>query len=189
MILLIYNVDGIDDEIELIRKEGIDKFDISILTEERVDFIHTRITLRPLILGLINFERYAAEFQKKDLTSIGKILCAKVLNMYHRISKKAEYFVDIEHKSERSKRSIEFIGNLISKAFGNPGPEDWRKNNANIMAMKTAIARQRDNSILLHHNIDSNLHYIEKHNDILKKMAFDLQTDENKIDNAVHEMT
>lgn len=169
ILILIYNVDGIDEEIEIIRKEGIDKFDISILVEERVDFIHTRITLRPLILGLINFERYAIEFQKKDLTSIGKILCTKVQNMYQRISKKAEIFVDMDHKSERSKRSIEFIGNLISKAFGNPGPEDWRKNNANIMAMKMAIAKQRDNSILLHQSIDSNLHYIEKHNDILKK--------------------
>jgi len=184
VVLLLNHVNGIEDEIELIRREGIDKFDVSIVIEERVDFLHTRVTLRPLILGLLNFDRLVREIEKKEKTELGNVLFTKIEHMHNRLSKKAESFIDPEHKTNRNKRSIEFIGNLISKAFGNPGPEDWRKNNANILAMKTAIARQRDNSILLHHNIDSNLHYIEKHNEILKKIAADLQSDENKIENT-----
>jgi len=188
VVLLLNHVNGIEDEIELIRREGIDKFDVSIVIEERVDFLHTRVTLRPLILGLLNFDRLVREIEKKEKTELGNVLFTKIEHMHNRLSKKAESFIDPEHKTNRNKRSIEFIGNLISKAFGNPGPEDWRKNNANILAMKTAIARQRDNSILLHHNIDSNLHYIEKHNEILKKIAADLQSDENKIENTEKSM-
>ncbi len=190
MITMFCAVDGIDDEIELIRREGVDKFDISIIVEERVDFIHTRITMRPLIMGLLNFEKLISEFEKSELTNFGLILKSKLQNMQHRLTKKAESFIDLNpNKSGREKRSIEFIGNLIAKAFGNPGPEDWRKNNANILAMKNAIARQRDNSILLHHTIDSNLHYIEKHNEILKKFAIDLQSDENRISMTENSMT
>ncbi len=188
VVLLLNHVNGIEDEIELIRREGIDKFDVSIVIEERVDFLHTRVTLRPLILGLLNFDRLVREIEKKEKTELGNVLFTKIEHMHNRLSKKAESFIDPEHKTNRNKRSIEFIGNLISKAFGNPGPEDWRKNNANILAMKTAIARQRDNSILLQHNIDSNLHYIEKHNEILKKIAADLQSDENKIENTEKSM-
>jgi len=47
--------------------------------------------------------------------------------------------------------------------------------------MKYAIARQRDNSVLLHNNIDSNQHAIEKHNTILKKISIELNNELNSI--------
>ena len=83
LIAIVKNVNGIDDEIEQIRKEGIDKFDVSILIEKRVDFLHTRITLRPLILGLLNFERLVQEFQKSEKSEFGNVLYAKIENMHH----------------------------------------------------------------------------------------------------------
>lgn len=91
LVLLLNYVNSIDDEIELIRREGIDKFDVSIVIEERVDFLHTRVTLRPLILGLLNFERLVREVEKKDKTELGIVLYNKIENMHHRLSKKLNH--------------------------------------------------------------------------------------------------
>jgi hypothetical protein len=172
---------GFDDEITLMNRDGIDKFDISIHIEDRVEFLHSRVTLRPLKLGLHGLEKMMNDFDKEGLSSLGHILKAKLKNSINRITKNAERFVGNANLATREKRSIEFIGNLISKAFGNPGPEDWRKNNANIIAMKNAMSRIRDNSIILHNNIDSNLHHIEHHNELLKKLATELSKDENRL--------
>ena len=45
-----------DVEIEQMRLEGIEKHDIGILVEDRVEFIHSKISLRPLLNGLHNFD-------------------------------------------------------------------------------------------------------------------------------------
>jgi hypothetical protein len=168
-------------EIEQMRKNGANKYDISILYEEKTEFLHSRITLRPLALGFHNFEKMFHEYGQKNLSLLGKVLHSRLEHKHSRLKNRAEYLLSASQVDTRSKRAIEFIGNLISKAFGNPGPEDWKKNNANILAMKYAISRQRDNSILLHNNIDSNQHEIEKHNVLLKRIFMDLLNVRNQI--------
>ena len=173
---------GIDDEIEQIRREGVEKFDISVLIEEKAEFIHSRITLRPLMLGLVSFEKLNLALNSKATTSLGMILARKSDQMYKRIEHKSKEFVEYHVDAiSRDKRAIEFIGNLISKAFGNPGPEDMRKINANILALKYAISKQRDNSVILHSNVDSNQHAIERQNSILKEVSSELNRSENEI--------
>ena len=181
---------GIDDEIEQIRREGVEKFDISILVEEKAEFIHSRITLRPLMLGLANFEKLSSEFTNNAKTNIGRVLVRKVKQMHKRIEHKSREFVEHRNDSNnnREKRAIEFIGNLISKAFGNPGPEDMRKINANILALKYAIAKQKDNSVILHNNVDSNQHAIEHQNAILKEISTEIYRSENEITAIDNEM-
>ncbi len=88
----------------------------------------------------------------------------------------------------RSKRALEFVGNLISKLFGNPGPEDWRQNNANILAMKSAIERQLSNSVLLKDYIDTNMHEIERQNSILKRVTLEIYNNENRLSNIDSEI-
>jgi len=179
----------LDSVIEQIRQEGIEKLDIGVMLEERVEFIHSKIALRPMLNSIHNFDKLNMEFGVKINTSFGKLLHRKTSKMSHTIRDKTNLLSG--HRVERlsrKKRSIEFIGNLISKAFGNPGPEDWRKNNANILAMKAAISRQKDNSILLHEDIDSNKHMIEKHNDILKQVSLELYRSENRLDQTSTEM-
>lgn len=188
VLVLVGMVDGWMSEIERMTKEGADKYDISIVYEEKVEFLHTRITLRPLTMGVNSFDKIHKEFGTKNLSAVGKKMYAKLESEFLRIKRRAESVSQWDTLNPRNKRAIEFIGNLISKAFGNPGPEDWRKNNANILAMKNAIARQRDNSIILHNNIDSNLHAIEKHNELLRKITNELYRAENEIENELNEL-
>jgi len=95
-----------------------------------------------------------------------------------------------QRRVRRSKRAIEFVGNLISKLFGNPGPEEWRQNKRNLLAMKAAIERQLSNSILLHRDIDENRHAINHQNEILKQISKEVLSNSNKlerVDNALVE--
>jgi hypothetical protein len=130
LILIMINIAvvvGWTDEIERIVSEGADKFDVTILYEEKVEFLHTRITLRPLSLGIHNFEKVHKEFGLKNLSLVGKKFHMKLENEFLRLKKRAESVTQMDMHYSREKRAIEFIGNLISKAFGNPGPEDWKK--------------------------------------------------------------
>jgi hypothetical protein len=54
--------------------------------------------------------------------------------------------------------------------------------------MKNAIARQRDSSIILHKNIDSNSHAIENHNMLLRKISNELFRAENEIESEQTEL-
>jgi ABC-type phosphate transport system ATPase subunit len=49
------------------------------------------------------------EIEKKEKTELGNVLFTKIEHMHNRLSKKAESFIDPEHKTNRNKRSIEFI--------------------------------------------------------------------------------
>ncbi len=184
------NAFAMDIEIERMRNDGVESADIGLFIEERVEFIHSRISLRPLMNGLHNFEKMKKEFESRPLTRFGKFLFAKIDQMADRIESKAEQLNGrkIRRMDQREKRAIEFIGNLISKAFGNPGPEDWKKNNANIMALKRAIESQRMNSVLLHKNIDQDRHDIEKQNKILKQVSIELFKSENAVDQLQTEL-
>ena len=183
-----------DVEIEQMRLEGIEKHDIGILVEDRVEFIHSKISLRPLLNGLHNFDRMNLEFSQRARTKFGNLLKTKI----DRISKRLQDRADSLNGNrvakvldrvvlDRKKRAIEFIGNLISKAFGNPGPEDMKKLQANLMAMKRAIERQRDSSIILHKDIDNERHEVEKQNTALKQISVELFRSENAVDQLQNE--
>jgi len=79
--------------------------------------------------------------------------------------------------------------NLISKLFGNPGPEDWKQNKRNVIAMKRAIEKQMANSILQHHDIDQNRHAINEQNEILRTVTKEIINNENKISNLDNALT
>jgi len=100
-------------------------------------------------------------------------------NMYTRKSK----------SSYRDKRSFEFIGNLISKLFGNPGPEDWKQNKRNVLAMKEAIERQMANSLIQHHDIDQNRHAINMQNEILRQTTNAVINNENRLNIVSNALT
>ncbi len=141
------------------RQEGLKNSDISIFIKDRVEYIHSRIALKPLSASIEMSMKIGHEFGARPNTSFGKILTAKVKQMVAKVEKKLSLIYDRNGlKSGRSTRSIEFVGNLISKLFGNPGPEDWKQNTRNILAMKSAIERQLANSIELHHDIDQSRH-------------------------------
>ena len=92
-------------------------------------------------------------------------------------------------KAERKRRAIEFVGNLISRLFGNPGPEDWKQNTKNILAMKSAIERQRENSVILHDDIDQNRHAINAQNENLRHVSREVINNVNRLDNVDNALT
>lgn len=182
---------GIDAVIESMREEGLEKHDISIFLEEKVEYIHSRIALKPLFTGIEHAEKLSKEFINRAKTELGNILGKKLQVRVTKLEKRLNLIYGSRASNGvRNRRAIEFVGNLISKLFGNPGPEEWKQNNRNIVAMKAAIERQLSNSILLHHDIDQNRHAINEQNDILKHVTKDVINNENrleKIDNALSE--
>lgn len=189
--LIVSNVYSMDVEIESMRKEGLKKHDISIFVEERVEYIHSRVALKPLIVGIDQATKLTSSYGLKVNTSLGKILNTRLKILNKRVDKKVSLlYGDVIGKKHREKRAIEFIGNLISKLFGNPGPEDWKQNSKNILAMKAAIERQIENSAVQHRDIDSNRHAINEHIEVLNhvsKTVFNNVNRLDKLDNALTE--
>jgi len=98
--------------------------------------------------------------------------------------------IDRKSKKGRDKRAIEFVGDLISKLFGNPGPSEWKQNTRNILAMKAAIERQISNSAIFHKDIDQNRHAINEQNEILRHISKEVINNSNRlneVDNALSE--
>jgi len=132
------------------RSEGFGKHDISLFVEERVEFIHSRIQLQPLLTSIDYGRKASNEFSLKVNSSLGKILSMRLNRMATQMDKKLRQLHNPRTRStERNKRALEFVGNLISQLFGNPGPEDWKQNTRNIVAMKAAIERQIKIDMLL----------------------------------------
>ena len=189
MIVLLFLVfgatNGFDTEIENMRREGIERHDISIFVEEKVEYIHSRITLQPLLTSIEYGRKMSYTFGQKANTSFGKILSSRVKRMMSKVDKKlASMYGDKVSESDREKRAIEFVGNLISRLFGVPGPEDWRQNTRNVLAMESAIKRQLTNSIVLHKDIDQNRHAINAQNENLRHIAKEVINNDNRLNNV-----
>jgi len=107
-------------------------------------------------------EKCALRFEQGSNTALSRALASHVNLRRDKISNKLSRVSD--HHSDKQKRSIEFIGDLWSDLFGNPGPSDWKQINSNIIALKSAIQKQDENSNINHADIDTNRHTIEKHN-------------------------
>ena len=172
------------------RQEGIENYDISIFVEERVEYIHSRIPLRPLITGIEQSIKLSTIFESRANTTFGRILNGRVRRMGKRLETKLKrVYSGRVRKVVRRKRSIEIIGNLISKLFGNPGPEDWKQNTRNIIAMKEAIERQVQNSVVQHHDIDQNRHAINEQSEILRQTTRAVMSNENRLNHIDNELT
>jgi hypothetical protein len=177
-----------DKELERSRLDGHDKLDINLFIEQNVHFIHARMDLKPAVIGLVTLRMYVNKFGADTSGSMNKVLAK---NLEKKVVYLATQLVRVAGKdnlSIRNKRSIDIIGNLISELFGNPGPEDWKKNNLNILALKNAIARLAENSDIDHADIDLNRNAIEKHNNELRSLSAALSKNENELLNVENEI-
>ncbi len=179
---IIHTSVSLDTQIAEMRQEGLEKHDISIFVEERVEYIHSRIDLKPLIVGVEQFTKLRFIFDMRVNTTLGKILSNRVRSLNDRLERKLHrMYPNRLRKIHREKRALEFVGNLIAKLFGNPGPEDWKQNKRNVLAMKEAIERQMTNSIIQHHDIDQNRHAINLQNEMLKEASKTVMSNENRL--------
>jgi len=171
-------------------QEGLEKFDIGIYVEERVEYIHSRISLKSVLSSIEIGNKLSVEFESRANSSFGRILSVRVKGLTAKIEKKLSLIYGND-RVDRHKRAIEFVGNLISKLFGNPGPEDWKQNTRNILAMKMAIEKQLANSMLLHEDIDQSKHAIGILNENLKQVSRGVINNSNRlanVDNALTEL-
>lgn len=171
-------------------QEGLEKFDIGIYVEERIEYIHSRISLRSLVNHIETGNKLSAEFELHANSSFGRILNMRVKLLTAKIEKRLSliYGNNFEH-ANRQRRAIEFVGNLISKLFGNPGPEDWKQNTRNILAMKAAIEKQLANSLILHDDIDQSKHAISVLNENLKRISRGVISNSNRLSNVDNALT
>jgi hypothetical protein len=183
---------SLDTELVNMREEGLESHDISIFVEERTEHIHSKISLRTVIAAIDHANKMTRLFGDRANTSLGKILNRKIQNRADRTGKRIAKAVNKSNmKNYRTKRAIEFVGNLISKLFGNPGPEEWKQNKRNVLAMKEAIERQMSNSAILHHDIDENRNLINTQNEIIRQTVKSVTSNENrlnKVDNELNEL-
>jgi len=172
------------------RKESTKNNDISIFVEERVEYIHSRIALRPWILGIEQAAKLSGSYGTKVNTSLGRILNTRIKILNKKVDKKLSLLSgDVLVRNQRQKRAIEMIGNLISKLFGNPGPEDWKQNTKNILAMKAAIEKQIENSAIQHRDIDQNRHAINEHIEVLNQVSKTVFNNVNRLDSVDNALT
>ena len=192
MILMVTFVVGqtlaFDKELERTRLDGLDNHDINLYVEQNVYFLHAKMNLKPAVIGLVTLKLYVNKLEIDVANPMSKVLAK---NLEKRVQYLAAQLVRVagkDHMAVRDKRSIEIIGNLISELFGNPGPEDWKKNNLNILALKNAISRLNDNTNIDHTDIDLNKNAIEKHNVELKALSAALSRNQNELSNVENEL-
>ena len=187
---LLYDVNSLDIEIENMRREGLEKHDVSIFVEERVEYIHSRILLGPLITGIDHANKLSIGYGVRANSSLGKILNSRINKLVARVENKlGRVYGKRSRKVVRRRRAIKFIGNLMSKMFGIPGPEEWEQNTRNTLAMKAAIERQQANSGILHQDIDENRHAINEQNELLRHLSREAFNNENRLDKVDNALT
>jgi len=160
---------GFDKALERIKLEGHNDHDIDIFIERKIHFLHSRIDLKPTLDGILMLEKCVLRLEQGSTTSLSRTLSVHISKRVDRIVTKLARVT--ERDPSRHKRSIEFIGNLWSDLFGNPGPSDWKQINSNILAMKSAIGRLNDNTNIDHKDIDTNRHQIEKQSEVIRSIT------------------
>jgi hypothetical protein len=177
--------------LERSKLDGHDSHDIELYIEQRLHFIHAKIDLRPTISGLITLNKFSTKLEGRMPDSLGATLSRNLLRRLDRIVRKlmrvSSNVPTIRDKRsgtvccQRGKRAIEFLGNLISDIFGNPGPADWKQSNANFLALQSALKKLNDNTFTDHHTIDTNTHIIEKHNKELRELCSAINRNQNEL--------
>ena len=136
--------------LERSKLDGHDAHDIELFIEQKVNFIHSKIDLQPTITGLDTLNRCAVQLKGVAIDSLGASLANNLLKRMDRIVNKLERVHSKLPLSDRDKCSIEFIGNIISKVFGNPGPIDWKQSKANFFALHSISSHFRSFPIELY---------------------------------------
>ena len=147
-----------------------------------------KIDLKPAISGLITLHKCVLQLAKGTADSMDLTLSRSLEKRVTKIMAKLARLTGKEYLDARDKRSIEFLGNLISDIFGNPGPADWKKVNANILALQSALKRIDDNVGIDHMDIDTNRHIIEQHNTEIKAISLVVNRNQNDLVNIKSEL-
>jgi len=173
-------IKGFDKELEKDSLTGLGKIDLAIYLEKKSDFLHSRIDLKHTVIGLVSLDKWIMGFHSKTRSNLDNVLANVLKKQHSNLVKKLDQIVG--RKGDREKRSIEFLGNIFSDLFGNPGPEDWKKNNANIVALKQAIKLLGHDSISVHKHIDTSELEIETNNKEISRLTKELEDDVGKVD-------
>jgi len=88
VILEFSRVKSFDSEIEEMRSEEMEKHDISIFVEIKVEYIHSRITLVPLIAGLEQASKLSTLFGNRMNSTFSSILNSRIKKMVKKIDRK-----------------------------------------------------------------------------------------------------
>lgn len=168
--------------------DGIDTHDLDVYVEKKVRYLHVKIDLKPAISGLITLNKCVELLSKNSQESLEYALYKSLYKRVNRIVERLARISGKHYLTDRNKRSIEFLGDLISDIFGNPGPSDWKKVNANILALENALKRIDENVSLNHEDIDTDRHIIEQHNKEIKSLSLLINRNQNDIVNINKEM-
>jgi len=168
--------------------DGVDTHDLDIFIEKKVKFLHSKIDLKPAIVGLLALEKCVNQLAKGSSDSLESTLSKLLEKRVTRINARIIRLTGKDYLANRDKRSIEFIGDLISDVFGNPGPSDWKKVNSNILALEKALKRVEDNVEINHSDIDMDRHVIELHNKEIKSLSLAVNRNQNELNNLEVEM-
>jgi hypothetical protein len=163
--------------------DGVDAHDLDIFIEKKVRYLHAKIDLKPAILGLMTLNKCVNQLSNGAADTLESTLSKLLDKRVSRISNRLYRITGKEHINDRDKRSIEFIGDLISDIFGNPGPADWKKVNANILALQGALKRVEENTEINHSDIDTDRHIIELHNKEIKSLSLAVNRNQNELVN------
>jgi hypothetical protein len=168
--------------------DGVDSHDLDIFIEKKIKYLHAKVDLKPAILGLMTLNKCAIQLSRGATDTLESTLSKALDKRVDRIRKRLYRITGKEHDNDRDKRSIEFIGDLISDIFGNPGPADWKQVNSNILALQGALKRVEENTEINHSDIDADRHVIEQHNKEIKSMSLIVNRNRNELVNISDQM-
>jgi len=156
--------------LEKTKLDGHDTQDIDIFIEQKLSYVHAKVDLKPTISGLLTLEKCIYRLDKGTVDNLSLVLARGLQKRLDRMETKLVRVSGKKYLKDKRKRSIEFVGDLISDLFGNPGPADWKKNTANVLALQKALKRLNDNSAIDHTDIDTNRHNIEQNNNEIRSL-------------------
>ena len=169
VLILIKTCIAFEKVLERVKLDGHDTHDIDMYIEQKLSYVHAKVDLEPTITGIVTLEKCIYKLEKGNANQMSVILANNLNRRLERISSKVTSIVG--KSTSRKQRSIEILGNLISDLFGNPGPADWKKNNANLLIMQSAIKKLNDETLVEHTDIDTNRHLIEVQNNELRQVS------------------
>jgi hypothetical protein len=186
--IFISSVLAFEKALDKAKIDGVDTHDLDVFIEKKVRYLHAKVDLKPAITGLITLDKCVKQLAKSSAESLEYTLSKSLQKRVGRIVARLARISGKEYITARDKRSIEFIGDLISDIFGNPGPTDWKKVNSNLLALEGALKRIDENVNLNHGDIDTDRHIIELHNKEIKSLSTLINRNQNELVNMNNEM-
>ena len=187
--LLCVTCSAFETALEKTKLDSHDIHDIDIYIEQKLDYVHAKIDLTPTIDGLMTLEKCAYRLDKGSSDTLGSTLAKGLRKRLERMEEKLIRVSGKTYKDNKQRRSIEIIGDLISGLFGNPGPTEYKKTTANIIALQGAMKRLNDNSETLHTDIDTSRHNIELNNNEIRALSVSLIRNQATLTSVTEELT